>query len=38
MKLGNILVAKGLVSVDDINRAIEHQNQNGGRLGDSIIA
>ncbi len=38
MKLGNILVAKGLVSADDINRAIEHQNSNGGRLGDSIIA
>jgi predicted ATPase with chaperone activity len=38
MKLGNILVAKGLVTIDDINRAIEHQNQNGGRLGDSIIA
>lgn len=38
MKLGNILVAKGLVSVEDINRAIDHQNQNGGRLGDSIIA
>ncbi len=38
MKLGNILVAKGLVSADDINRAIEHQNANGGRLGDSIVA
>jgi hypothetical protein len=38
MKLGNILVAKGLVTADDINRAIEHQNQNGGRLGDSIVA
>jgi energy-coupling factor transporter ATP-binding protein EcfA2 len=38
MKLGNILVAKGLVTVDDINRAVDHQNQNGGRLGDSIIA
>jgi hypothetical protein len=38
VKLGNILVAKGLVTADDINRAIEHQNQNGGRLGDSIVA
>jgi predicted ATPase with chaperone activity len=38
MKLGNILVAKGLVSAADINQAIEHQNTNGGRLGDSIIA
>jgi predicted ATPase with chaperone activity len=38
MKLGNILVAKGLVTGEDINRAIEHQNENGGRLGDSIVA
>ncbi len=38
MKLGNILVAKGLVTAEQINQAIEHQNQNGGRLGDSIIA
>jgi energy-coupling factor transporter ATP-binding protein EcfA2 len=38
MKLGNILVAKGLVTVEDINRAIIHQNENGGRLGDSIVA
>jgi DNA-binding MarR family transcriptional regulator len=38
MKLGNILVAKGLVPVEDINRAIDHQNANGGRIGDSIIA
>jgi DNA-binding MarR family transcriptional regulator len=38
MKLGNILVAKGLLSADDINRAIDHQNENGGRLGDSIAA
>ncbi len=38
MKLGNILVAKGLVSAVDINRAIEHQSENGGRIGDSIVA
>jgi DNA-binding MarR family transcriptional regulator len=38
MKLGNLLVAKGLVSTADINRAMEHQVANGGRLGDSIIA
>ncbi len=38
MKLGNILVAKGLVPVEDINRAIDHQNANGGRIGDSIVA
>jgi predicted ATPase with chaperone activity len=38
MQLGNILVAKGLVSAENINAAIEHQKTNGGRLGDSIIA
>jgi energy-coupling factor transporter ATP-binding protein EcfA2 len=38
MKVGNILVAKGLVSVEKINAAIEHQKTNGGRLGDSIVA
>ncbi len=38
MKLGNLLVAKGLVSTADINRAMEHNLANGGRLGDSIIA
>ena len=38
MKIGNILVAKGLATVADINRAVEHQLANGGRLGDSIVA
>ncbi len=38
MKIGNILVAKGLATVADINRAAEHQLVNGGRLGDSIVA
>jgi energy-coupling factor transporter ATP-binding protein EcfA2 len=38
MKLGNILVAKGLVSAEQINQAITHQLSNGGRLGDSIVA
>jgi hypothetical protein len=38
MKIGNILVAKGLVTAADINRAAEHQVANGGRLGDSIVA
>ena len=38
MKIGNILVAKGLATVADINRAAEHQLANGGRLGDSIAA
>ena len=38
MNFGNLLVGKGLVSADDINQAINHQNANGGRLGDSIVA
>jgi hypothetical protein len=38
LKLGNLLVAKGLATAADINRAVEHQNSNGGRLGDSIVA
>jgi energy-coupling factor transporter ATP-binding protein EcfA2 len=38
MKLGNILVAKGLVTAGNINQAIEHHKINGGRLGDSIVA
>jgi hypothetical protein len=36
MNVGELLVAKGLVSPADIKRALEHQIQNGGRLGDSI--
>jgi len=38
MNIGNLLVAKGLVSAEDIDRAIQHQSTNGGRLGDSIVA
>ena len=38
MKLGDILVAKGMLSVDDINRALAYQTANGTRLGDSIVA
>ncbi|MCH9809092.1 MAG: ATPase [Alphaproteobacteria bacterium] len=38
MNIGNLLVAKGLVSAADIDRAISHQRTNGGRLGDSIVA
>lgn len=37
MNLGEILVAKGLVSSEDIKRALEHQQHNGGRLGESIV-
>ncbi len=38
MKLGDILVAKGLVSTEDINRALEHQAANGCRIGESVVA
>ena len=38
MNFGNLLVAKGLVSAQDINQAINHQQTHGGRLGDSIVA
>ncbi len=38
MNLGDILVAKGLVSAEDIKRALENQRQNGGRFGESIVA
>ncbi len=36
--LGAILVAKGLVSKEDIGRAMDHQRENGGRLGDCLAA
>ena len=38
MDIGGLLVAKGLVSSQDIDRAIDHQQKHGGRLGDSIAA
>ena len=38
MKLGNILVAKGLLTAEKINLAMEHNAANGGRLGDSIVS
>src|ERR1700689_1941707 len=38
MNLGDILVAKGLVSAQDIKRALEHQRENGGVLGGSLAA
>ena len=38
MNFGNLLVAKGLVSAQDINEAINHQQSHGGRLGESIVA
>ncbi|MDP6707266.1 MAG: hypothetical protein QF893_13050 [Alphaproteobacteria bacterium] len=38
MLLGDILVAKGLVSKEGIQRAVEYQHENGGRLGDCLAA
>ncbi|MEQ9640182.1 MAG: AAA family ATPase [Alphaproteobacteria bacterium] len=38
MNLGDILVAKGLVTTEQINQALAHQQENGGRLGDSLVA
>jgi hypothetical protein len=38
MNIGSVLVAKGLVSTKDIDRAISHQRDTGGRIGDSIVA
>ena len=38
MNIGNLLVAKGLVSAEDINNAINHNKMHGGRLGDSLVA
>ena len=37
MNLGDILVAKGLVSAEDVKRALEHQRINGGRFGESLV-
>lgn len=38
MNIGDLLVAKGLVSARDIDSAIQHQRKHGGRLGDSVVA
>ncbi|MDA0218504.1 MAG: hypothetical protein O3B22_02815 [Proteobacteria bacterium] len=38
MNLSDILVARRLVSLEDIQRAGEHQRENGGRLADVLVA
>ena len=38
MSLGGLLVGRGLVTVDDIDAALERQRAQGGRLGDNLIA
>jgi hypothetical protein len=37
MLLGEILAAKGWVSEEDIERALEYQRQSGGRFGDCLV-
>jgi hypothetical protein len=38
LRLGDLLIRGKLVTVDDINRGLEHQAEHGGRLGESLIA
>ena len=38
LRLGDLLIRGRLVTVDDVSRALEHQSQHGGRLGESLIA
>jgi DNA-binding MarR family transcriptional regulator/energy-coupling factor transporter ATP-binding protein EcfA2 len=37
MRLGEILVGRGLVSIADIDRANERQRTSGGRLGENLV-
>ena len=38
MNIGNLLVAKGLLTPEHIEQALNHQRTHGGRIGDSIVA
>ena len=38
MQLGGLLVAYGLVTTQDVERAIERQAREGGRIGENLIA
>ncbi len=38
MNIGSVLVAKGLASTQDIDRAISHQKTTGGRIGESLVS
>jgi energy-coupling factor transporter ATP-binding protein EcfA2 len=38
MRLGEILVAQGLVSAVDVNAALRRQLSDGGRLGENLVA
>ena len=36
--LGDILVAKNLITLSDVEKALEHQQENGSRFGDCLVA
>jgi DNA polymerase III delta prime subunit len=38
MQLGDLLVAQGQITPDDVERALDRQAQQGGRLGDNLVA
>ncbi len=38
MRLGDILVARGLVTVEQVEAAVSRQTEEGGRLGDNLVA
>lgn len=38
MELGDILVAQELVTTEELSKAGEYQRENGGRLGDALVA
>ena len=37
MQLGDLLVAQGQVTPDDVERALDRQSKQGGRLGDNLV-
>jgi len=37
-KVGEILIKEGLITEEDLERAMEYQQKNGGKLGDVLIA
>src|SRR5260370_27488113 len=38
MQLGEMLVARGLVTADDVDAALARQVKEGGRLGENLVA
>ena len=38
MLLGDILLARDLIKPEDIDKAVAHQKENGGRFGDALVA